>query len=426
MEINIQNSIKLQDNDNNNSNTSKRHFSNSDLEYDYSYFKKNIYSINEINQEENEIPNDNNDDNSDNSNSNDINNGGNNGDHNPFNFGNLQVNNSNDSISEHSQEKKRDSYTSLIDNLIINNYIFKKDYYGQKIDKNNTLYRSWFIKLYKKIYSKESLNIDESLSDMQKSPKIKYLEIINTKVDFNAMRKSLLEMSLFFCDNPECNAIVYMNNEQKKLFGRIRHHLYDEGFELISGYYKVRCPLCLTYRCIYCKRISTFLNANCCIAQLTYACMNPKNHIYLRHYYCIFKLVIFFPIIRVCYIATMINFQLFRAISLENKLLHNGQKISEIINSQTQSSDKIFGTYQSKFRRISMIIISLLNIIGSICWALPYVFFCEIFLIIIMFLYLFSINDKFLQLMNLFYLLAFAPGLRRNIFGHIKYQEIYN
>lgn len=423
MEINIQNSIKIENYDNNNSNTSKRHFSNSDLEFDYSYFKKNIYSINEINQEENDIQNDNN---SDNSNINDINNGGNNDGHNALMFDNLNFADSIDSNSEHSQEKKKDSYTCLIDSLIINNYIFKKDYYGQKIDKNNTLYRTWFMKLYKKIYNKESLNLDESLNDMKNSPKIKHLEIINIKTDFEAKKKGLLENSLFFCYNPECNAIVYMNKEQKKLFKSIKHHLYDEGFELIFGYYKERCPLCLTYRCIYCKRISTFLNANCCIAQLTYACMNPKNDIYFRHYYCIFKLAIFFPIIRVCYIATMINFQLFRAVSHEKNLLHNGQKITEIINSRSQASDKIFGTYQSKFRRISIIIISLLNIIGSICWALPYVIFCEIFLIINMFLYLFSINDKFRQWMNLFYLLAFAPGLRRNIFGQIKYREIYD
>ena len=208
-----------------------------------------------------------------------------------------------------------------------------------------------------------------------------------------------------------------MNDKHKELLYQIEEYGYYENYETIKGYDKDRCPLCLTYKCIICNKTSTFFNANCCRTQLTIGC--AEDNISFKEYYCIFKFVIFFPIIRVAYIANIIHFQFFRALTRENKLLQRKEKIKEMIDNN-YTSDVIFGTYQSKFRGIPMFIISLLTIIGSICWALPFALYYELYLILEMFLYLFSINDKFKRRMNLLYLLAFVPGLRRNKFGEIK------
>ena len=221
--------------------------------------------------------------------------------------------------------------------------------------------------------------------------------------------------------NPGCNAIVYMNKKHEERFKKIKDCSYDEPFKYMRGYDKDRCPLCLTYKCIYCHRASTFYNANCCFHQLIAACTSRDNNIAIKYYYCIFKFVIFTPIIRVAYISIMIHFLLFRALTLGNKLLQRKEKIIQMMNDPNNTSAHIFGTYQSKFRRIPMIIISILTIIGSICWAIPFFLYIELFLIVSMFLYIFSVKNFFKKWMNLVYLLAFVPGLRRNKQGEIHY-----
>lgn len=425
MEVNIHNSINRENDDNEgNSNTSKRQFSNSDLEFDYSYIINMEQPINEeIYQENNN--NHNNEDNENNDNHNDEDNENNNN----INANvNDNINNLSDSFSDGNnnnnniKEKKIEPYILLLNELINDNHIFKKDYYDQKIDDNNKLYKAWLTKIYNKLKN-ESINIkntkEDTIENNLETNNIKHITI-NQKTEYALIKKEL-EKSLYFCVNPGCNAIVYMNKKHEDSLKKIKDCSYDEPFEYIRGYNKVRCPLCLTYKCIYCNRASTFYNANCCLRQLIVACTSKNNHLTIKYYYCIFKFVIFAPIIRVAYISIMINFLLFRALTLENKLLQRKEKIIEMMNGPNNTSAHIFGTYQSKFKRIPMIIISILTIIGSICWAIPFFLYFELFLIVSMFLYIFSIKDFFMKWMHLIYLLAFVPGLRRNKQGEIHY-----
>ena len=174
------------------------------------------------------------------------------------------------------------------------------------------------------------------------------------------------------------------------------------------------CPFCLKYCCSFCKKSSTFLNANCCIHQTLFSCADPNFN--CSQYSCFISFFLFFPIIRVFYISCMVNFGLFRALTLESKLLQSRQEISDMII-HNFNSDTIFGTYQSKFGRCSMIIISLLNIFGSILWSFGFIIYIEIILIILMLINCFTEKCYFKKLMNLVYLLGFIPGLRRDTQG---------
>ena len=108
---------------------------------------------------------------------------------------------------------------------------------------------------------------------------------------------------------------------------------------------------------------------------------------------------------------------------MEKKLLQNKRNIKEMIQ-QNNSSEKVFGTYQSKFGRKYMIFIGLFNILGSTCWTIPFLLFIEIILIVLMIIGFFSKDiSLFKRIINKYYLLAFIPGLRRNKEGRLYYTK---
>ena len=452
MEVNIMNSINLENIRNDDSQTTRRLYSNSDLELDYSNIKNNeeekkqridnnnnqenninnsnnIYEVNNINERNiaesnieevrnntigeivNGIEESNNDSNISNENNNvsntdslfiieihTINNDNN--------------NNNNSSINDDNNNNNQGNlYKDLIKDLKNNNFIFIKDYYSQKIDQNNKAYISWLKKLYKKLNFSEDgyLTMKNHININQKFEAPEY-----------PILKLEIEKNLFFCENPKCNAIVYMNNEQKKKLKGIEDLVYIENFERIKNFKKNRCPICLSYKCIFCNQTSTLLNSNCCDMQLNSSVFD--FNFYICDYYIIFKFALFTPVIRVFYMASMINFALFRGMTFKSKLTQSKEEITRMI-SENYTSDIIFGTYQAKFSRIVRFIISLLNILGSICWALPYIIYYELYLIIIMFLYFFNLWNHYKTLMNYFYLLAFIPGLRRGIIGRIYHNQ---
>ena len=209
-----------------------------------------------------------------------------------------------------------------------------------------------------------------------------------------------------------------MTEEQKEKIKENKNLVYHENFDNIYKYSKDRCPICLKYKCIYCNKASTLFNANCCSRQLQNACGNETSS--CCNYYGIFIFALFVPIIRVFYMASMVNFEYFRGLTMEKKLLQKKKNII-MMDQNHETSENVFGTYQSKFKRKYMIIISLLNIFGSICWSLPFIIFIEIILNISMFLGFCTKIRLFKYLTSKYYFLAFVPGLRRNISGNIKY-----
>ena len=433
MEVTIMNSINLENIQNDYSLTNRRVFSNSDLELDYSNINKNNNNeeegSNNINNSNNrnEDSNINNDniinesqisesnlgDSIDNSHINEENNNheannNNNNESSDFSISNtvIIVQNRHYNLDDNDEEILN---KDLIKDLKNNNFIFIKDYYNQKIDENNKSYVSWLKKIYEKLYFSE-------YKDNTMKNHINISQKFETP-DYPILKKEI-EKYLYFCENPKCNAIVYMTKEQEKQLDKIEDLIFTEGLEEIKHFDKKRCPICLCYKCIFCKRTSTLLNANCCISQLNWS-VSDYNH---SLYYGIFKFALFTPIIRECYMASMINFALFRGLTFRCKLLQNKEEIErKVANGIT--SDFIFGSYQSKFSRISLFFISLLNILGSICWALPFIIYCEIFLVVIMFLGFCKILQYYKILTNYFYLLAFIPGLRRGQQGRIPQQH---
>ena len=318
--------------------------------------------------------------------------------------------NDNDNANGNNNNDEKIPNRNLIKDLKNNNFIFIKDYSDQIVDENNKSYVSWLKNLYIK------MNFTYNLEKV-KNPIISKHKIETP--DFQKLKEKL-EKKLFYCLNPQCNCIIYMTKTQKIKFREIKDLIFSEDINDINRYLKDRCPLCLKYKCKYCHRTSTLLNANCCFRQLVNACSNDDYYRY-TNFNLLFCLTLLNPLTRVFYMACMINFIFFRGLTLENKLMQSKEKINILIESHL-TSDFIFGTYQAKFKRVPMFIISLLNILGSICWAIPFYIYIEIILNILMIVGCFTRKNLFKMITRCFYLLAFVPGLRRNIIGHLKYK----
>ena len=411
MEMSNMNSTNIEKIQNDELRNSNRIFSNSDLELEFSKINS-INPVDEINN--NEANNENNNQINDHNNDNDNNNNDNN---NINNINDNDINNINDimdillemMLNENIENQEINTNeilnNDLIKELVNDKFIFRKDYFNQKIDVNNKLYVSWLKKIYVSIFYNNS---DKNMLIPNK----------RIEVPEYPMLKKKIEDKLFFCLNPQCNSIIYMTNKQKDKLGRIKDLIYYEDYYKKLSYSKERCPLCLKYKCIYCNKTSTLLNSNCCIKQLQNAC--EKYNIHFSDYYKLFKIMLFVPIIRSFYISCMINFEYFRALTLENKLMQSKKSISNMIQINIPSNI-ISGTYQSKFKKSSLIIISLLNIFGSICWTIPFIVFLELLFIVTMLLGCCTKNNFFKHKMNLYYLLAFIPGLRRRFNGELLY-----
>ena len=419
MDVSVVNSINLERIQNDDDvRTSKRILSNSDLELNFSQVvNRNTEEIrlnqnNEINNNiHNEDDNNNDEDNQDNNNNNQNND---NNSHNNSLIINILMNmmddndlDDNDNDNNNNNNDNKIPNRKLIKELKNNNFIFIKDYSDQIVDENNISYVSWLKNLYIKI--NYSYNIEKVKNPIISKHKIE-------TPDFPKLKEKI-EKKLFFCFNPQCNCIIYMNQTQKNKFHEIKDLIFSEEINDINDYLKERCPLCLKYKCKYCHRTSTLLNANCCFMQLIKACSD--NDYYFCDFHFLFLLVLFNPLTRVFYMASMINFIFFRGLTLENKLLQSKEKINNLIESHFPSQH-IFGTYQAKFKRVPMFIISLLNILGSICWAIPFYIFIEIILNILMIIGCFTRKNLFKMIICCFYLVAFVPGLRKDISGHLK------
>lgn len=396
MEVNVKNSINLENIQNeDNIKSSRRFFTNKDIGNGFSTVSEsNISQINESNDD-------------------DVNN---------LDMGDLlnivEANDINNELpfynnnNAENMKKDRKSIMQLNKELINNNFIFLKDYYEQKLDENNKLYVSWLENLYIKL-KKEKKNLKNNTLNIKQKIEIPDFSIV----------KAEIENKLFFCSNPQCNSIVYMTENQKKKFNQTNNLFYFDTYQNAYMYNKDKCPICLRYKCIYCNKSSTFFNANCCIQQIQNASENTDFP--CCEFYCVFWPFLYIPILRSFYFANMINFELFRGLTLEKKLLQNKRNIKEMIQ-LNNSSEKVFGTYQSKFGRKYMIFIGLFNILGSICWTIPFLLFIEIILIVLMFIGFFSKDiSLFKRIINKYYLLAFTPGLRRNKEGRLYY-TIYN
>ena len=418
MDVSVVNSINLERIQNDDDvRTSKRILSNSDLELNFSQVvNRNTEEIrlnqnNEINNNiHNEDDNNNDEDNQDNNNNNQNND---NNSHNNSLIINILMNmmddndlDDNDNDNNNNNDNKIPN-RKLIKELKNNNFIFIKDYSDQIVDENNISYVSWLKNLYIKI--NYSYNIEKVKNPIISKHKIE-------TPDFPKLKEKI-EKKLFFCFNPQCNCIIYMNQTQKNKFHEIKDLIFSEEINDINDYLKERCPLCLKYKCKYCHRTSTLLNANCCFMQLINACSD--NDFRFCNFHLLFLLVLFNPLTRVFYMACMINFIFFRGLTLENKLLQSKEKIKNLVELHL-SSFFIFGTYQAKFKRVPMLIISLLNILGSICWAIPFYIFIEVILNILMIIGFFTRKNLFKMITCCFYLVAFVPGLRRDISGHLK------
>ena len=395
MEVKVKNSINLENIQNEDYlKSSQRFFTNKDIGKDFSTVSEsNISHINESNNDD-----------ANNLDMNDL-------------LNIVEVHDINNDLPFHNnndvENMKKDTkrIKQLNKELINNNFVFLKDYYEQKLDENNKLYVSWLKNLYIKLKIEKNNLKNNTLNINQK------IEI----PDFSII-KAEIENTLFFCSNPQCNSIVYMTESQKNVLNKTNNLYYTDYYPNACMYNKDKCPICLRYKCIYCKKSSTFFNANCCIQQIQNASENT-DYYSCCDLYCIFFLFLYFPILRSFYIANMINFELFRGLSMEKKLLQNKRNIKEMIQ-QNNSSEKVFGTYQSKFGRKYMIFIGLFNILGSTCWTIPFLLFIEIILIVLMIIGFFSKDiSLFKRIINKYYLLAFIPGLRRNKEGRLYYTK---
>ena len=126
------------------------------------------------------------------------------------------------------KKKLYKNHHDLISDLKNNNYIFIKDYYEQKLDEKNISYILWIKKLYSNIFSfnnnKKRLNINTKIEIPN------YSEIIEK-----------LRNNLYYCENPKCKSIIYMNSQQRIKLEKILNLNFVEYFfedKDITGYEK--------------------------------------------------------------------------------------------------------------------------------------------------------------------------------------------
>ena len=263
MDVSVVNSINLERIQNEDDvRTSKRILSNSDIELNFSQLAANRNTeeirLNHNNENNNIANEDNNDNAEDNQNNNNNDQNGNNGQGNNDNNNhdnslimNILMNMVDDNDIEDNIDNDNNNNNEakiqnrkLIKELKSNNYIFIKDYSDQIVDENNISYASWLKNLYIKMNF--SYNIEKAKNPMISKHKIETPEFPKLK--------EKIEKKLFFCLNPQCNCIIYMNKAQKNKFHEIKDLIFSEEINDIDNYLKERCPLCLKYKCKYCHR----------------------------------------------------------------------------------------------------------------------------------------------------------------------------
>jgi len=213
-----------------------------------------------------------------------------------------------------------------------------------------------------------------------------------------------------------------MNSQQRFKLEKIPNLNFVEYFfedKDITGYEKIRCPICLKYKCIFCNKCSTLKNFNCCPIQLIQACYKTKiNDEY--HFLCYFKFFSYTPLIREWYIGFMINFLFFRGLTQEKYLLLNKDEIMR--KNRIKINDGydycLYQTIVVRKKNISRAY-NIIKSSGVTFWTIVYfIFFEEILLILIIICSLIGIK-YYKNFLKIFYLLAIIPGLRGGR-GYIK------
>jgi hypothetical protein len=265
---------------------------------------------------------------------------------------------------------------------------------NQKTDENNLKYLKWLQSLYKKIY----FTTDEK-------PLIKIKVRSKCKVsDYQAIYKQL-KNNLFTCINPECKSIIYISDEHKDLFkkiGNLKLEDYSYEYRKISGHDKIRCPLCLKYKCKYCNKLSAIKISYCCPFQAFKACYN-KDANYYDWLYC---LPMHSPLVRVWFFGYMFYFPLYKYLTRPDKLLQSKKEIRR--RRETMDIFNAYGLYTLK-NESNFKIFYTIRLIGSIFWTFAYSIFFEEVLIIFMLFSLIINKDYFRRFYDCFYNMCFYP-----------------
>jgi hypothetical protein len=317
-------------------------------------------------------------------------------------------NGDNDGNNNEENENKKRQYFKFIEKLKNNNdFIFIKDYLEQKTDENNKRYMNWLKNLYIKLKCNNNKNNINKII-------LKY----KTEISYDPKRFKEIINNFFECSNPECKSITYLTNQLKTNFKNLPDLYLEEyiyGRVSITNYEKIRCPLCLKYKCKYCKRLSTLKSSLCCPFQAFKACY--ETNVYGYGDYIFWCLGLYTPIVRVCFFGFMTNFPFYRALTRTHQLLQSKEKILQKINSGMTAS-KACESYQIMLKDKHHFYYNIVHLAGSLIWTVPFVILFEVILILFM-LISFCINKPFFKkFLNCYYLFCLTPGLR-NRAGHI-------
>jgi hypothetical protein len=287
-------------------------------------------------------------------------------------------------------------YYILVKLLKEEELIFIKDYYKQIMNKENKKYLYWLQKIFRKKYERNDINYLNRLNINNNIEIPDYPEIIKD-----------LKNNLFECSNYKCKSIIYLSDSQKKIFNKMPDLYLENKFSIfLTGYEKIRCPLCLKYKCKYCNKLSTLKSSLCCPFQAIKACYETKIDEYRIMIYII---ALYIPFVRVWFFCFMTNFPFFRALTRTNKLSKN---LVDILRNMSNHQYISFWTYQSEFRRFGGLkIYNIFHISGSIFWTFSYGIILEEILFIFMVISFIFKKDIFIKFINCYYLFCFIPGL---------------
>ena len=227
------------------------------------------------------------------------------------NFNNNNNNdNDNDSDNDNQEEKQNQIFhKNFIQELKSNKFIYIKDYPEQEINEKNINYINWLQNIYTKIYLFKEKNLPNKL--------------INNKGIFADYYKLNLELknNLYFCTYPKCKSIIYMSDKQKDKFKKIQNlFLKDFNYEYRDIFYfeKIRCTLCLKYKCKYCNKISTCKFNYCCFYQAFKACYESKD---IDIHNCLINFAICTPFVRIWYYGFMFSYPFYRLLTRPKKFV---------------------------------------------------------------------------------------------------------
>ena len=306
-------------------------------------------------------------------------------------------NNVNDNeISEEEKENEK-FHKDFIQELKNNKYIFIKDYPEQEVNELNVKYINWLKNLYKKnFFSEEKKYINK---------------LINNKkliIDYHELYLKI-KNNLFFCNYPKCKSIIYISDTQKNKLEKIQNlrlNDFDYDKTAIFFYQKIRCPLCLKYKCIFCNKLSTCKFNYCCFYQAFKACYESERFFNDN----VIKFCIYTPFVRIWYFGFMISYPLFRLLTRPENLLQSKNSIIRKRSSGMHIKEAL-GLYTKYFecncRNINLT--NIFHIFGSIIWTFPYMILFEVILIFFMIIsYIFN-KQYYIKFMNCFYNFSFLP-----------------